>query len=924
MKKQRSLLALSLAILLLCMTLASCFTDLPPEDLTDADISTEVTAPDGSLTDGNVTDTDTPATDPPETIIPVNPIVTDPPVETTTAPSPSPETLSGQVVFVSSTGYSEYRIIYPASASAKLKFAAEDLAAYLNSTFPGAAVKAIPDTGKANADVYEILVGNVDRNEVPKSEAGKSEYTVKISGKKAVLCGFSDTAVINAVNYFKYEFASGIRASAPVNFSYTCSSTPRLASQTPEKYYYYEDVYTPSLMFSFVCTPGVDTAKTKLIINDSDVTSYAAWGSGIVTLKNQKFAAGSYNVWLILTDTQGNVLVHSSAFACGDGSVMNLYSGELHSHTSESDGVGTIEQAYIYARDTAKLDFFAVTDHSNSIDLAKYKTKHIPTADLLNDPGRYITFYGYEQTYNFASGYFGHLNVINYTNITQRAQALDSFYEQMSKQKSVAVMFNHPGYKWGNFLEYSLYSEKVDSVLNLTEIKGASYDTEYSLALTNGWHVSPMYNEDNHTNNWGAASEACGFALAPALTRQNIMEAFEKNRTYTTLDKTLQVYYQINGEWMGSRLNNPDKLRVKVELTTKKSIGLGIIQLIAEDNIVVETVNAGRAKTYTWELEIDPLFDYYYIRLEGAAVWCITAPIWIENREELTIESLDFSVLENNQGANDYLMQTIVKNNSKISMTDVKVDYYLTTSAGLNYKTSKPALTVEHGTIAAGATTAIEGAVRYLISTPRVVAVVTGKIGDKNYLATTFMHLSNIYITEIVALTKTEGTVSNPYDYFEIYNNSDTAINLASYSLQYYPKAGAAAADLAANTWKLTGTVQPFSTMLIWVKSSSSNTKSVSDFNALYGTSLELGKDIVIISGVDIPSSNAVQIELLNGTTIIGRVWYNWANSTNVAANRSVDFAYPLKYTETARLTASLIPPTPGKVTAAQVPKTIK
>ena len=44
-------------------------------------------------------------------------------------------------------------------------------------------------------------------------------------------------------------------------------------------------------------------------------------------------------------------------------SVYNLYVGNLHSHTSYSDGSGTPAQAFEYARDVASIDFLAITDH---------------------------------------------------------------------------------------------------------------------------------------------------------------------------------------------------------------------------------------------------------------------------------------------------------------------------------------------------------------------------------------------------------------------------------------------------------------------------------------------------------------------------------------------------------------------------------
>lgn len=910
--------ALLLALLMLAVVLASC--TLPPiseDDGTSSGASEGGVSAPADDTEGGEPDEGSGAagTDPA-----VDPIVTDPigtvpiatdPVETT--PVPTPEEIPGKRVFVSSTGFSEYIIIYPAGTSAAVRYAAQDLASYLNSTFPGAKIKAQVDGGKNRAAEKEILVGKCDRSEIPALAAGKSSYTVKVSGSKLVLCGADDDATLSAIEYFKYFFASKTRAEAPVNFEYTSASSPKVLSQAPEKSYYYENVYTPTLVFDYLCTPGLDRSKSGLFINGVEYSNQAAWVAGSVTLSGRYFKAGSYIVWLVITDTDGDTIVHNSSFSCGDGSVMNLYSGELHSHTSESDGVGTVEQAYVYARDVAKLDFFAVTDHSNSINLNKYKTIHIPTADRLNDPGKYVTLYGYEQTYNFASGYYGHLNVINYGEITVRSQQLDSFYKQMSKQKNVAVMFNHPGYTWGNFMEYSLYDADIDKVLNLSEIKGKSYDGEYALALSNGWHVSPMYNEDNHTANWGAKTEACGFALAPALTRANIMEAFEKNRTYTTDDKTLRVYYQINGEWMGSRLNNPDKLKVKVVLSTQKPAGLGNVYLMGEDNIIVARISLGNSKSYTWEFEIDPLFDYYYIKIEGS-IWCLTAPIWVENRDSLSAESLDFSSITDSAGADDYLIWLSVKNNSKQLMTDVTVDYYISAQGGFDLTITKPYVSVNYGSVPAGGSANISGRVPYRPVNPRVTAVVTGYINGIKYCDTTYLMLSNLYITEVVPS-------ASSYEYIEIYNNSDIALRLSSYSIRYYSKAGASAADLTANTWRLNGTIEPFSSMVVWIKTSS-NTRTLADFNKNYGTSLVQDKDIIIVSStIPIPVNNAVQLELMNGSSVvINRVWYNWANQVNFTAGRGVDFKYPTRFTHTSPIAASMADPSPGKTNTTQTP----
>jgi len=44
---------------------------------------------------------------------------------------------------------------------------------------------------------------------------------------------------------------------------------------------------------------------------------------------------------------------------------LQVFFGNLHSHTSYSDGTGTPEEAYRHARDVARLDFLAITEHNH-------------------------------------------------------------------------------------------------------------------------------------------------------------------------------------------------------------------------------------------------------------------------------------------------------------------------------------------------------------------------------------------------------------------------------------------------------------------------------------------------------------------------------------------------------------------------------
>lgn len=483
-------------------------------------------------------------------------------------------------------------------------------------------------------------------------------------------------------------------------------------------------------------------------------------------------------------------------------------------------------------------------------------------------------------------------------------------------------MFNHPGYKWGNFLEYDLYNEEIGKVLTLTEIKGSGYDTTYAHSLARGWHVSPMYNEDNHNPEWGGKSEACSYALAPSLTRENILEAFRRNRTYTTTDGTLKIYYKINDEWMGSRLDNPDSLKVSVKISTEHSSGIGNISLVTEDNIVVASADAGTKMSYTWNLDISPDYDYYYIEVSNSSYWAATAPIWIENRNLLNIAALDQSLLVNNNGDDDYGVKASFTNSSSAEMTEVTLSFYKSPLGGFDAG-SMPFATVNVGTVAAGASTSAEAFTSCSLTDNRITAVVTGKTGGKSYNDTLYTLVSPVYMTEVLPSMAEFNGVKTPFCYMELYNNSDDILDLSSYSIRYYPNAGASDTKLKANTWALSGSIKPHSTLIVWLRTSKKLTAA--DFNINFGTSLVEGRDLLILSATKtLPVKNSVQIELMSGNSVVNRIWYNWNYTLNeIKDGKTITFDYNRNYTQTSVKTSADTIPTPGRVVSSQVPEVV-
>src|SRR5699024_4832855 len=262
-------------------------------------------------------------------------------------------------------------------------------------------------------------------------------------------------------------------------------------------------------------------------------------------------------------------------------------------HTNVSDGTGTPDDAYTYARDKGKADFFAVTDHSNWFDneldnenitdisestSEKWKLLH-EKADAYNEDGEYVALAGYEMTWSGSTGGWGHINTFNtpwFASRTNRDMDLKAYYDKIAQHPESINQLNHPGTTFGDFADFGYYSEGADDVVQLIEvgngegpIRGSGYFPSYEYytrALDKGWHLAPSNNQDNHKGNWVTSNDARDVILTDELNRDSIYDGIRDMRVYATENKNLEIMYKVNGQLMGSR---SEERRVGKEIKIK-------------------------------------------------------------------------------------------------------------------------------------------------------------------------------------------------------------------------------------------------------------------------------------------------------------------------------------------------------------------
>lgn len=345
----------------------------------------------------------------------------------------------------------------------------------------------------------------------------------------------------------------------------------------------------------------------------------------------------------------------------------NLYFGQLHAHTDISNGAGSVEEAFRYASQVDGLDFFAVTDHSDSFDNADMGAIDADGADISADwaagkqaaasvtNGDFVGLFGFEMTWP-EDKQLGHISTFNTPGWQTRDQAdfenvptaLENYYKALTSAPGSVSQFNHPDTVHGDFERFDHYSPQYDAVVSLLEVAGEDgvVDCEYyDLALDKGWHVAPTNNQNNHKGQWGDASEARTVVLAKSLTEEALYAAMKNRRVYATQDSDLAIYYELNGTVMGSIIPKSESAAVTVFLSDPTDEAIGSVEVVADGGEVIDSAYV-ETPSQVLELSASSGHSYYYLRItQPDGDVAVTAPVWMDGYDDIGIESFTSDTL---------------------------------------------------------------------------------------------------------------------------------------------------------------------------------------------------------------------------------------------------------------------------------------
>lgn len=322
-----------------------------------------------------------------------------------------------------------------------------------------------------------------------------------------------------------------------------------------------------------------------------------------------------------------------------------VYFGNLHNHSTVSDGIGTPMDAYQYARYTAKLDFFSLADHCYYVTPSGWALIKTAAASFTQD-SVFVGLSGFEWS---STDLYGHVTVINtddYCSVTDTAtDFFVELVEWLSSRNGVAF-FNHPGREndverefchfettpSDKFVGMELWN-KSDGFDVFYYSSGYFYNDNgrgyYDEALVLGWKIGASGAEDNHSGTWGTATGYRLAILADALTRAELVKAMKARRFYSTLDKNLALSFKINGQEMGSTIK-PGSYTAQILAVDGNRENFVEVELF-DKNHAINNVWILNTPSVNVTCSLDaPDSGYYYIKIKQTdGDEAISSPIWI-------------------------------------------------------------------------------------------------------------------------------------------------------------------------------------------------------------------------------------------------------------------------------------------------------
>jgi hypothetical protein len=364
---------------------------------------------------------------------------------------------------------------------------------------------------------------------------------------------------------------------------------------------------------------------------------------GVLSLETRADTPGVYR---LRASTRSGLSAESNPLVVREG-IPRLLWADLHGHSQLSDGTGTPEDYFAYARDVAALDAVALTDHDHwgmrFLDgNQELWNVIVGAARRFDEPGRFLALVGYEWT-NWLQG---HRHVVFFegepeilSSLDERYQNPDLLWKALRERtgSSISVAHHSAGGPVSTQWDF-VPPPDLEPVTEIVSVHGSSeagdspgriYDAVPGNfvrdALDRGLAFGFLGSGDSHDGHPGLvhlAGPGGGLAaiFSEETTREGVLEALRARRTYATNGPRI---------WLRTWLERDRVLRFAVAATAP----VERVDIVRSGE--VRSVPGASRRELSETLVLDSLRpgEYLYVRViqeDGGAAW--STPFYVTSK----------------------------------------------------------------------------------------------------------------------------------------------------------------------------------------------------------------------------------------------------------------------------------------------------
>jgi hypothetical protein len=402
--------------------------------------------------------------------------------------------------------------------------------------------------------------------------------------------------------------------------------------------------------------PTVGDVELALLLDDRVALRRVRLREGMTELPDMPLPADGGWHRLTAVSDDGRLFARSNPFGPSLMEGYQLYWGEIHCQSGLCDGTHSPDYLYAYGRQAAGLDFASVTSHDFEMTPADWQQMQEATRRA-HQPGRYVTFLGYEWSGGHARGgdnniyFLGDEGPLLYCGPCSSDTAWEPATLHIDRTRTLAdlvadlgdtpaLIVPHFGGRPAN-LDY--HDARIMPVLEIHSCH-RTYEHHAREALQRGLKVGFIGGSDDHRGALGdsvptarerffSSRNGLVAVYARELTCEALWEALYARRTYATNGCRMALVFSANGVPMGGELAVAAGEPVQFTFTAILDGMLDRAELCTADGVLTTFVwPDNQHTTFSGEhtLPAPAGTSAYYLKVyqtDGGVAW--SSPVWV-------------------------------------------------------------------------------------------------------------------------------------------------------------------------------------------------------------------------------------------------------------------------------------------------------